>query len=102
MEKLTFQELKERLADWKEEFLDGDFDYDELGDITGTFEKVDSGGFDSDSYYSSVKVYRVYHFFDHDIFIRFEGYISSYEGCEFERMVQVEPIQKLVTVYETI
>lgn len=102
MAKITFDQFSELISGYKDDLLDGDFDHEELVEIAGKFEKVDSGGFDSDSYYSSVKVYRVYHFYDYDIFIRFEGYVSSYEGCEFERMIQVEPVQKIVTVYETI
>lgn len=100
MEKLTYQEFILLLEEFKEDLLDGDFDQESIEETVGAFEKVDSGGFDSESYYSSVRVFRVFHFIDHDIFVKLEGYISSYEGLEFEKMFRVYPTQKSITIYE--
>ena len=69
-------------------------------DRYGQLNQVDSGGFDEDSYYSSVQVYRVWHFVDHDIYIRFDGSYTSYEGLNFENMKQVFPKQINKIIYE--
>lgn len=106
MEPLTYQELKERLeneclTDW----VDSDISIENESqprEEFGEVKQVDTGGFASESYYSSVKIFRTYHFVDHGIYIRFDGYLSSYEGCEYDGMEQVQPVEKTVIVYETI
>ncbi len=48
------------------------------------------------------KWYRVLHFVDHDIYIKFPGWYSSYEGsyCDISDGIQVVPKEKTITVYE--
>lgn len=59
----------------------------------------DYGGEDCGSTY-----YKVYHFIDHDIYIRLDGWYASYVGCDFdtwdESVCEVKPKEKVVTVYE--
>ena len=112
MEKLTFNQISDLIKqnEWGDDFIHGldindDFIVEEDSDYAlsfGSIKRVESGGFDSDSYYSSVKVYRIYQFVEHDVFIRFSGWLESYEDCQFEEMERVQPVEKTVTVYETI
>lgn len=48
--------------------------------------------------------YSVKHFVDFDIYIKIDGWYSSYEGVSFESwghdVKQVKPLQKTITVYE--
>ena len=57
------------------------------------------GGEDQGSTWYSVK-----YFPDHDIYIRVDGYYSSYEGVDFfdgwESCKEVRPKEKVITVYE--
>ena len=79
MEKLTFAQIKEILTENCElqEFAYDDLDYEELG--LGKVKEVDSyGGEDQGSEWYTVK-----HFVDHDVYIRLDGYYSSYEGTNF-------------------
>lgn len=48
MEQLTYQEFIPLIEEFKEDLLDGGFDQESIENTVGTFEKVDSGGFDSD------------------------------------------------------
>lgn len=47
---------------------------------------------------------RVFHFKDHNVYIKVHGYYSSYNGTEFDDgwdcCSQVVPTQKTITVYE--
>lgn len=68
----------------------------------GAVEMVDSyGGSDMGSTY-----YSVYYFVEHDVYIKTDGYYSSYEGAEFEDFksdcTQVIPKQVTVTQYQKI
>ena len=112
MEKLTYDQISTLIKqkEWGDDFvigldIDDEFLVDQYSDYVETFgaiKRVESGGFDSDSYYSSVKVFRVYHFIDHNVFIRFTGWLESYDGCQFEALEQVQPIEKTITIYEPI
>ena len=42
----------------------------------------------------------VYYFVDLDLYVKFFGYYRSYDGTHFTKYEFVNPIQKLVTVYE--
>lgn len=47
--------------------------------------------------------YVVYHFIDHDIYIRIDGYYQSYSGTEFngwDSCREVRPQEKTIIVYE--
>lgn len=46
---------------------------------------------------------RVFHFVDHEVFLRINGSYSSYEGTEWDDNFEiVEPKEVLVTQYHTI
>lgn len=46
--------------------------------------------------------YTIKHFVDHDVYIRTDGFYSSYNGTDFYDGwgEEVKPVQKTVTVYE--
>jgi hypothetical protein len=99
MNKLTAEEIIERLkkADVSvKAFAWGDFgkDMDEIG----PWVEVDQYGGEGqgDDWYS------VKHFTEHDVYIRTQGYYSSYEGTEFDNGYgdEVRPKQVMITVYE--
>lgn len=77
-----------------------DFDSEELG--LGTCKHIgeaDSGGEDEGSDWQ-----RVFHFVDHDVYIKVTGYYQSYNGTEFYNgwgcLSEVRPTQRTITVYE--
>ncbi len=116
MQKLTFEEISEILHSdlfeendinperWMHEDtplcvddLDEDDDllkeqYERLGEIELVEQHGGEG--EGDDYYT------VYHFKDHDVWIQFQGWYASYHGSEYEEMFEVQPEQKLVTVYK--
>ncbi len=61
----------------------------------GKFECVEQygGEGEGDTYYS------VYHFIDHDVYIRFDGWYASHYGSEYKEMFEVRPVEKTITVY---
>jgi len=77
--KLTFNEIVSIL---RENISVSDFGYDDFSSEDlglGTIKEVDSyGGEDQGTDWYTVK-----HFVDHDVYIRLEGYYSSYEGTDF-------------------
>lgn len=73
-----------------------DFDSVELG--LGECKEIEKyGGEDQGSTWYSVKYFK-----DHDVYIRTDGYYSSYNGTEFDEGYgyEVKPAQKTITVYE--
>lgn len=62
------------------------------------FEEVDRyGGEDQGSDYWSV-----YSFSDsmQVVFIKFQGWYASYEGSTYEEFFEVQPVEKMITVFE--
>lgn len=78
----------------KDEFADGDFEED----IAGPFKRVFRQGGEGKGEDWSV----VYHFTDHDVYIRLDGYYTSYTGVDFSdyEMYEVKPNERTVTFYE--
>ena len=78
-----------------EEFAYNSYDPEELG--LGKVEEVDryGGRGQGDTWYS------VKHFVDHDVYIKTEGYYSSYSGTDFEYGygTEVRPVEKTIIVY---
>lgn len=76
-------------------------DYDAANEpFFGSVECVDrTGGMDRGSDWS-----RVYHFKDHDVYIRVSGGYYSHDGCYFgtweESVEEVLPEEKTITVYK--
>jgi len=78
------------------EFAYEDYDSEELG--LGKVEEVDRyGGEGQGSTWYSVK-----HFVEHDVYIRTDGWYSSYDGTYFDEGygTEVRPVEKTVTFYE--
>lgn len=97
MEKLTAKQILEVIEYNLSvgEFGYGDFDFDELG--LGKITTVDHYGGEG----KGEEYWTVYHFIDHDVYIRIDGWYSSYNGAEFDDYgYEVRPIEKTITVYE--
>lgn len=118
MEKLTFKEIKEIIESelfdehgvgpeaWMEQQV-----YHSVQEITdehselkpeyaklGFVECVDSygGEGEGDDYYS------VYRFFEHDVFIKFQGWYQSFNGSEYDHMLEVRPKEVTITKYVAV
>lgn len=101
---MTGQEIIARL----EEFFGGsgdsqvsnyvwdDYDEAELG--LGEIKEVDSYGGEG----QGETWYKVNYFVDHNVYIRTDGFYTSYNGTDFEDGFgeEVRPTQKTITVYE--
>ncbi len=63
----------------------------------GDVELVDEyGGENKGSEY-----YKIYYFKEHNVYLKIEGYYSSYSGTEFDSPpFEVKPVTKQVIVYE--
>lgn len=118
--KLTFDEIEKKLNDLEvtPSMLDGedsDDDYDDDGEepgedddldttelvekYLGKFKEVHShGGGEGGGEY----VERIYHFIDHDVYVRTTGGYYSHHGIEWDDdFEEVFPRKTIVTVYET-
>lgn len=66
----------------------------------GEYEKVDSYGGEGEG----ERWWVVYHFVDHGVYIRVDGYYQSYDGVSFydgwSCCKEVKPVEKKITVYE--
>lgn len=81
--------------------LYGEEDFEKLG-LGKIEEKEDGaqGGCDKGSHYE-----RVYHFVDHDVYMKITGYYQSYDGVTFDGSfedcaTEVRPQQETITVYK--
>ena len=80
---------------------DSDDGYERLKEIYtqfGTIEISDDFGGEGqgDDYWL------VYHFVDHDVYIKFEGWYASSVGSEFNEKYEVSPEQVTVTQYKRV
>lgn len=101
MEKLTYEQilevLKEKIKDVSA-FAYGDYNQAELG--LGEIEEIEqAGGEGEGEHWHSVKYFK-----DYDVYIRVDGYYTSYNGTDFyeewNSCSNVRPVQKTITVYE--
>ena len=73
-------------------------DFPEPLENVGSWEEIEQYGGEGqgDSWYS------VKYFKDHDVYIRTNGFYSSYNGTDFDYGYgeEVKPVQKTITVYE--
>lgn len=82
-----------------------EFAYAEDGDVpgVGTFKEIEQkGGEDEGSEWYSIK-----HFPDHDVYIKVEGYYTSYDGTNFDgewhgNVYNVRPEKVTITVYKRV
>jgi hypothetical protein len=105
---MTYKEILEKLQEKfpsVEEFA-GEYDYgkepfkieglEELGDVS-VIEHYGGEG-KGDTYYT------IWYFKDHDVYLRIDGFYSSYNGVDWiqgwDGASEVKPKQKTITVYE--
>lgn len=96
--KLTGEQILEKIqANMSvSEFAYEDYSSEELG--LGEVKVVDKyGGEDKGSTW-----YKVQYFVEHDVYIRTDGWYSSYDGTYFDEGYGsvVKPVEKMVTFYE--
>ena len=101
MNKLTFQEIIQKAKDLEYEVSDfghGDISEEEFGEVEEIYD-ARQGGEGKGEYWV-----RVYHFKDHDVYLKAVGYYQSYNGTEFyegwDSFSECKPSQKTITVYE--
>jgi len=98
---MNFKEIVEKLDQL--EISKHDFAYEEwdrkameeaFGEIDEVFHK---GGSGQGEEWSVVK-----HFVDHNVYIRLDGFYTSYDGANFddEKLFEVFPQEKTITIYE--
>jgi len=96
---MNFEEIKKRLEELEvsnDDFGYGDFPQDD--EQLGPWTEVDQhGGEGEGGSYHTVK-----HFTKHDVYIRLDGFYTSYDGTDFSdyELQEVKPQQKTITVYE--
>jgi hypothetical protein len=101
--KLSFDEILTILENHYEikAFAYGEFDKNETLHLLGPINEVDHYGGEG----QGETWYTVFHIPQHELYIRIDGYYSSYEGVEFDGgwkkdCTQVTPQTKTITVYE--
>jgi hypothetical protein len=96
MEKLNGSEILEKISGISRSDLgyqEVNWDSHELGEV----KVVDEYGGEG----HGENWYVVYHFVNHDVYIRINGFYSSYVGAEFdEDPYEVRPKEKVVVFYE--
>ena len=74
------------------------FEYDYSEDLPFSYKCVDSYGGEGcgDNFYTVIQIQDD----EEEIFVKFKGWYSSYNGVEYESWKFVQPKQKTITVYE--
>ena len=100
MKKLTGDQILELIEEKKiswDNLGEGCVDFSEYSSKFGNVKTVDKYGGEG----MGEKYYHVYHFVDHDVYIRINGYYQSYNGACFEiAPYEVKPIERTVIFYE--
>ena len=108
MNKMTAREIFNYLGSFLDienmpSFLDGYKDieiekWNESQAKLGTYKRVHKDRIGDDKDITET----VYYFVDHDCFIKFTGWYSSYEGTTYEDWAEVIPVEKTITIYEAV
>lgn len=112
---MTYKEIKEKLKEvgLKAQHF-GDFayqgecisydeetgeetEYDVMGILTENFGNVQIA--DTSYFHDGYECWTVYHFVDHNIYMKFTGYFSSYDSTEWSGGKQVFPEEKTIIVF---
>ena len=90
------EEWSEESRDWEED--ETKEEKQQLADLSIKVTCVDSYGGEE----QGRDFYTVYKFATQDevVYIKFQGWYASYVGSEFEEWKFVEPVEKMITVYE--
>lgn len=81
-----------------DQFANEHKEFRKLIDHTGPYEIVKEYGGEG----KGETWYKVFYFTNHDVYIKVDGFYSSYEGVEFEGWddaTEVRPTEKTITVY---
>lgn len=99
---MNFQQIQQKLDELnisKEQLSDLDFDpLLEVEEILGPMKVVQSKGGEG----QGEEYYVIIHFVDHNVFVKVEGFYTSYDGTDFDAfdLREVFPTEKIITVYE--
>lgn len=101
MEKLTAQQIKEKLEKLNIEMDDFAYNFFDVKEIIGNHYIVYDARIGGDYDIQKNVIYFEYH----DIYLSIEGYYSSYDGADFSNnswvdIKEVKPVDKVITVYE--
>ena len=95
---MNFKEIVEQLnkSVTKDGFIHGDFNSEDIG--LGKSEEVDSYGGEG----QGGTYFTVVYFIDHDVYVKLDGYYTSYDGVDTNDYdyTEVKPQEKTITVYE--
>lgn len=112
---MTYEEIKEKLKELGlnpqhfgqfassgdcliyDEETDDDKEYDVMGILTEHFGNVQIA--DTSYFHDGYQCWTVYHFVDHNIYIKFTGYFSSYDSTQWSGGNQVFPEEKTIIVF---
>lgn len=117
MERLNFNQIKEILESdlfsdndsspsqfmWGEFYINAD-EIEKEGEFKEEYRKLGQlkyvdrygGEGQGDDYYS------VYHFIDHDIYVKFQGWFASTCGSEYSKMFEVKPVTVTKIEYHAV
>lgn len=100
VKKLTAEEILQKIQEYK-------ISWDDLGYDEVRWENYDFGKVENVDDYGGEgqgeTFYVVYHFIDHDVYIKIDGWYQSYNGAEFETApFEVRPVEKMVIFYEKV
>ena len=95
--------IEELILERLEQYFEGNIaawafqDYDELQLGLGEIEEVDQGGGPD----KGNDWFRVFYFKEHDVYLRTDGWYSSYSGTEFDDGFGklVIPVEKTITTF---
>lgn len=99
---MNFEEIKEKLEELGDEYQGENLEYnmkdDDIADVLGKIELVDEfGGGEG----QGESCHRVYHFVDHDVYVRWDGWYASGDGSHYDDVCyEVRPQQRMITFYE--
>lgn len=99
---MNFQEIIEELK--KQDILVSEFVYQDFTTplpVIGECKEVDRYGGEG----MGETLYSVKFFPDHNVYVRVDGYYTSYNGTDFdgwESVKEVRPQEKTITVYEAL
>jgi len=101
---MTYKEINDKLKELSGSVNEAreilEYPDEETEKIFGKIESIDSYGGEG----QGETYYNIFFFPEHDVYLRIDGFYSSYEGVDYiegwDSISQVKPKQKTITVYE--